>query len=124
MINFKFRPETYFSEEITSVLLVKLNFPESKWGEQLSIYAHSNAHRINLEAVDFYGNDYILYPSTIDEPLSLEDLVYLLEGIQLNKDDIQGGMELILDGVPLAVSPFYPELEIYFEEKRKSYGLD
>ena len=124
MINFKFRPETYFSESSNSILLVKLNFPESKWGEQLSIYAHGIAHRIQLEAVDFYGNDYILYPSTIDEPLSLEDLIYLLEGIQLNKDEIQGGMELILDGIPLVESSLYPDLQVYFEEKRKSYGLD
>jgi hypothetical protein len=124
MINFKFRPESYFSGGTNSVLLVKLNYPESKWGEQLSIYAHEIDHRIQLEAVDFYGNDYLLYPSSLDEPLSLEDLVYLLEGIQLNKDEIQGGMELILDGIPQVESSFYPELHKYFDEKRKSFGLD
>ena len=90
----------------------------------MSIYAHQIDHRIQLEAVDFYGNDYLLYPSSVEEPLPLEDLIYLLEGIQLNKDEIQGGMELIMDGVPQAESSFYPDLRIYFEEKRKNYGLD
>ena len=86
--------------------------------------AHEIDYRIQLEAVDFYGNDYMLYPSSMDEPLSLEDLVFLLEGIQLNKDEIQGGMELILDGIPQVESAFYPELSIYFDEKRKNLGLD
>lgn len=124
MINFKFRPESYFNGDTNSVLLVKLSYPESKWGEQLSIYGHEINHKIQLEAVDFYGNDYLLYPSSVDEPLSLEDLIYLLEGIQLNKDEIQGGMELILDGIPQVESLFYPELSNYFEEKRKGFGLD
>jgi hypothetical protein len=124
MINFKFRPESYFSGENNSVLLVKMNFPESKWGEQLSIYAHGIDHRIQLEAVDFYGNEYLLYPSSVDEPLLLEDMIYLLEGIQLNRDSVEGGMELILDGHPQVESSFYPELSLYFDEKRKSFGLD
>ncbi|HCH42856.1 MAG TPA: UDP-glucuronosyltransferase, partial [Algoriphagus sp.] len=29
MIDFKFQPSTYFSEEVSSVLLVKLHYPES-----------------------------------------------------------------------------------------------
>lgn len=124
MINFKFRPESYFSTEITSVLLVKLSYPESKWGEQLSIYAHSIDRKIQFEAVDFYGNEYLLYPSSVEEELALEDLIYLIEGIQVNTDQMEGGMELILDGIPVAESSFYPELQKYFEEKRKSYGLD
>jgi hypothetical protein len=124
MINFKFRPESYFSTEITSVLLVKLSYPESKWGEQLSIYAHLIDRKIQFEAVDFYGNEYLLYPSSVEEEQTLEDLIYLIEGIQVNTDQMEGGMELILDGVPVAESSFYPELEKYFDEKRKSYGLD
>ncbi|WP_144606183.1 UDP-glucuronosyltransferase [Algoriphagus algorifonticola] len=123
MIDFKFQPSTYFSEEVSSVLLVKLHYPESTWGEQISIYAHQMDFKIHLEAVDFYGNDYILYPSKIEEPFNLEDLIYLIEGMQVNQDELDGKMELVLDGVPEASSAFYPELEKYFEEKRRSFGL-
>jgi len=124
MVDFKFQPDTYFSEEITSVLLVKLNFPESTWGEQISIYAHQIDFKIHLEAVDFYGNEYMLYPSKIEEPMNLEDLIYLIEGMQVNQDEMEGNMELVLDGIPEATSSYYPDLEKYFEEKRKSFGLD
>lgn len=123
MIDFKFQPSTYFSEEVSSVLLVKLHYPESTWGEQISIYAHQMDFKIHLEAVDFYGNDYMLYPSKIEEPFNLEDLIYLIEGMQVNQDELDGKMELVLDGVPEASSVFYPELEKYFDEKRRSFGL-
>ncbi|MCE7056365.1 UDP-glucuronosyltransferase [Algoriphagus sp. AGSA1] len=124
MIDFKFHPESYFTDETTSVLLVKLSYPESQWGEQISIYAHSLDGKIQFEAVDFYGNDYILYPSWSYEVLSMEDLIYLLEAMQVNTDAMEGNMELILDGIPEVESDFYPGLGEYFEEKRKNVGLD
>lgn len=124
MINFKFQPDTYFSEDVSSTLLVKLNFPESTWGEQISIYAHRLDYSIQLEAVDFYGNEYMLYPSKIEEPLDLEDLIYLIEGMQVNQDELEGKMELVLDGTPEATSSYYLDLEKYFDEKRKSFGLE
>ena len=114
---------SYFSPEINSVLLVKLHYPESTWGEQISIYAHQVEYQIQLEAVDFYGNEYLLYPSKVAEPMSLEDLIFLIEGMQVNQDELEGKMELVLDGIPEASSTFYPELERYFEEKRRSFGL-
>lgn len=124
MIDFKFHPESYFTDETTSVLLVKLNYPESQWGEQISIYAHWLERKIQFEAVDFYGNDYMLYPSSSFDTLSMEDMVYMIEGMQVNTDAMEGNMELILDGTPEVESEFYPELEKYFEEKRKNFGLD
>ncbi|MFC3416421.1 UDP-glucuronosyltransferase [Algoriphagus hitonicola] len=124
MVDFKFRPENYFTAETSSILLVKLHYPESTWGEQISIYAHQVDFRIHLEAVDFYGNDYLLYPSKIEEPMSLEDLIFLIEGMQLNQDELEGKMELVLDGIPEATSLVYPELEWYFKDKRKSFGLE
>ncbi|TFV95620.1 UDP-glucuronosyltransferase [Algoriphagus kandeliae] len=124
MIDFKFRPATYFSEDTNSALLVRLHYPESQWGEQISIYAHEIDRMIQLEAVDFYGNDYMLYPSKVDEPMTLEDLIYLIEGMQVNQDSWDGRMELVLDGIPEASSSFYPDLEKYFSEKRKNFGLD
>ncbi len=123
-MDFQFRPPTYFSEGITSVLLVRLHYPESTWGEQISIYGHAVDQKIHFEAVDFYGNDYLLYPSTSEEPLSLEELIYLIEGMQLNQDRLEGNMELVLDGFPETTSDWYPQLKSYFEEKRKQVGLN
>jgi hypothetical protein len=124
MIDFNYRPKTYFSAETTSVLLVRLHYPESTWGEQISLYAHYLEGKIQFEAVDFYGNDYVLYPGSSWEPLNLDEMVYLIEGMQLNKDTSEGSMELVLDGIPEVESTFYPDLKKYFEEKRKSFGLD
>lgn len=124
MIDFKFRPESYFAGETTSTLLVRLHYPESTWGEQISLYAHFLEGKIQFEAVDFYGNDYIIYPRSCWEPLNLDEIIYLIEGMQLNKDTCEGSMELVLDGIPEVESTFYPELKKYFEEKRKSFGLD
>jgi hypothetical protein len=123
MFDFKFKPETYFGGENTSVLLVRLRFPESTWGEQISIYAHLIEGKIQFEVVDFYGNDYVLYPGSTWEPLSMEELIYLIEGMQVNTDLQEGNMPLVLDGIPEAESVFYPELESFFLEKRKSFGL-
>lgn len=124
MFDFKFQPETYFSEETTSVLLVRLHYPESTWGEQISLYAHLLERKIQFEAVDFYGNDFLLYPSSTWEPLTFEEMIYLIEGMQLNQDGLEGTIELVLDGIPEAESEFYPQLKKYFDEKRKSFGLD
>jgi hypothetical protein len=124
MFDFKYRPESYFERDSTSVLLVKLHYPESTWGEQISIYAHSLESKIQFEVVDFYGNEYMLYPSSTWEPLTLEDVIYLIEGMQLNQDGTEGNIELVLDGIPLAESDLYPDLKQYFEEKRQRFGLD
>jgi hypothetical protein len=124
MIDFKFRPSHFFTEETTSVQLVRLHYPESTWGEQISLYAHWVEGKIQYEAVDFYGNDYIIYPGSSWEPLNLEDMIYLIEGMQLNTDTHDSSMELVLDGIPQAESTYYPQLKQYFLEKRKNYGLD
>ena len=124
MFDFKFQPETYFGQETNSVLLVRLQYPESTWGEQISIYAHLLDGKISFEVIDFYGNDYLLYPNSSWEPLSFEDMIYLIEGMQVNQDTLEGNIELVLDGIPEAESDFYPDLKKYFAEKRKSLGLD
>ena len=124
MFDFKFQPENYFSGESNAVPLVRLSYPESTWGEQITIYAHFLEGKITFEVIDFYGNEYLVYPSSTLEPLSFEDLIYLIEGMQVNQDLLEGNIELVLDGIPEAESEFYPELKTYFEEKRKSFGLD
>ena len=123
MIDFKYTPVSYFSNGNSSCLLAKLHYPESIWGEQISIYAHYIDGKIQFEAVDFYGNDYLFYPSCCLEPLSMEEFIYLIEGMQLNHDVQEGSMFLVLDGVPEAESLIYQELQSYFEEKRKILGL-
>lgn len=123
MFDFKYQPVSYFSGETTSALIVRLSFPESTWGEQISIYAHHLESKIQFEVVDFYGNEYVVYPGSTWEPLTLEDLIYLIEGMQVNQDLMEGNMPLVLDGIPEADSDFYPELSSYFTEKRKNYGL-
>lgn len=124
MFDFKFQPKTYFKEESNSALLVRLQYPESKWGEQISIYAHFLERKINFEVIDFYGNEYLVYPGSTWEPLSFEDMIYLIEGMQVNQDATEGNITLVLDGIPQAESEFYPELKKYFDEKRKSFDLD
>jgi hypothetical protein len=124
MFDFKYQPQNYFKGESNSVLLVRLHFPESTWGEQISLYAHLLEGKIQFEAVDFYGNEYLLYPSTAWEPLSFEDVIYLIEGMRVNEDSLEGNIALVLDGIPEAESEFYPELKTYFGEKRKNFGLD
>ncbi len=124
MFDFKFQPESYFSKETNSVLMVRLQYPESTWGEQISIYAHFLEGKITFEVIDFYGNDYLVYPGSTWEPLSFEDMIYLIEGMQVNQDFSEGNIPLVLDGIPEAESDFYPELKKYFDDKRKSFGLD
>ncbi|MFN3996763.1 UDP-glucuronosyltransferase [Algoriphagus sp.] len=123
MFDFKFQPESYFTSESNAVTLVRLHYPESTWGEQISIYAHLLEGKITFEVIDFYGNEYSVYPSSTWEPLSFEDMIYLIEGMQVNQDAAEGNIPLVLDGIPEAESEFYPELIKYFDEKRKSFGL-
>jgi hypothetical protein len=123
MFDFNFQPVTYFTGDTTSALVVRLNYPESTWGEQISIYAHLLEGKIHFEVVDFYGNEYVVYPGSTWEPLTLEDMVYLIEGMQVNQDLQEGNMPLVLDGIPEASSDFYPDLSAYFMEKRKNFGL-
>jgi len=118
------KPKNKKSLPFLAVNPARLHYPESTWGEQISIYAHDLDQKIQFEAVDFYGNEYLLYPSSSEEPLSLEDLIYLIEGMQLNQDAFEGNMELVLDGFPETESDWYPELKNYFDAKRKQVGLD
>jgi hypothetical protein len=124
MFDFKFQPESYFTGESNSISLARLSYPESTWGEQISIYAHLLDGKITFEVIDFYGNDYLVYPSSTWEPLSFEDMIYLIEGMQVNQDLMGGSIALVLDGIPEVDSEVYPELKKYFEEKRKNFGLD
>lgn len=124
MVEFKFRPETYFEDGLTSVLLIRLDFPESQWGEVISIYANLLDGMIYFEAVDFYGNDINLSPSKSLEPLSTQEIIFMIETMETDWDSSQGNMGLTLLGIPEVESKYYPDLKNYFSEKRKGFGLD
>jgi hypothetical protein len=124
MVDFRFRPETYFEAELTSVLLIRLDFPESQWGEVISIYANLLDGMIYYEAVDFYGNDINLSPSKSHEPLSTQEVIFMIETMETDWDSAQGNMGLTLLGIPEVESKYYPDLKKYFSEKRKGFGLD
>lgn len=124
MVDFRFRPETYFEAELTSVLLIRLDFPESQWGEVISIYANLLDGMIYYEAVDFYGNDINLSPSKSHESLSTQEVIFMIETMETDWDSAQGNMGLTLLGIPEVESKYYPDLKKYFSEKRKGFGLD
>lgn len=124
MVDFRFRPETYFEAGLTSVLLIRMDFPESQWGEVISIYANLLDGMIYYEAVDFYGNDINLSPSKSHEPLSTQEVIFMIETMETDWDSAQGNMGLTLLGIPEVDSKYYPDLKKYFSEKRKGFGLD
>ena len=117
-LDFDFQPKTYFSLDKSSVVIAKLHYPETAWGEEISIFAEYSQGMIYYEVADFYGNTYAIQPEYTAEPLRLNQLILLIETME----DISGNSEnidLLRMGVPEATSPFYPELERYFEEKQR-----
>lgn len=123
MINFQHRPSSYFDGTGPTSLIVKLSYPESQWGESLSLYATAVDGEIFFEIVDFYGNDYILNPPKSPEPLSLEEIILLIETLEVSEDDVQGNAAITLTGIPEAESWVYPQLKMYFQGKRRTFGM-
>ncbi|UJP66793.1 UDP-glucuronosyltransferase [Mongoliitalea daihaiensis] len=124
MIDFNYRPETYFNGTGPNTLICKLSYPESTWGDEISIFANALDGVYYLEAVDFYGNEFKLNPEQTDQPLTLHELIFLIETMDVDMETAQGNAALTIGGVPVAESPLYPQLEAYFAEKRKLFGLD
>ncbi|WP_317174867.1 UDP-glucuronosyltransferase [Pararhodonellum marinum] len=102
---------------------MKLKYPESQWGEELSLYANALDGWIHFEVVDFYGNEYIINPEKVKTPLTLEEVILLIECLEVDRTGSHGNMQGTLYGIPEAESLIYPELKQYFEEKRKGFGL-
>ncbi len=123
MINYEFRPETFFDGTGPNAMVAKLLYPESQWGEEISIYVNVTDGNYCFEAIDFYGNDIKLNPETVQKIPTLQELIFLIETMDVNPETAQGNVELTLSGIPEAESAFYPDLERYFTEKRKHYGL-
>lgn len=123
MIDFNFSPKTYFDGTGPSALLVKLTYPESQWGEEINIYTNVIDGEYHFEAIDFYGNELILSPEKSNKPLSLQELILMIETMEVSTSNPQGNIELTLCGIPEVQSQFYLDLEKYFFEKRKNFGL-
>ncbi|PSL04460.1 UDP-glucuronosyltransferase [Cecembia rubra] len=123
MINFHFRPETYFDGTGPTALLVKLTYPESQWGEEINIYTNVIDGEYHFEAIDFYGNELMLSPEKSNKTLSLQEVIFMIETMEANPILQQGNIDLTLCGIPEAESYLYPDLENYFNEKRKHFGL-
>ena len=123
MIDFNYRPASYFDGTGPTSLIAKLTYPESQWGEALTLYATPIDGEIHFEMVDFYGNDYILQPAKSEVPLSLEEIIVLIETLEVPEDGMQGRANLTLAGIPEAESWVYPQLKEYFQQKRKTFGM-
>ncbi|WP_143962926.1 UDP-glucuronosyltransferase [Litoribacter populi] len=124
MIDFEFRPNTYFDGTGPSALLAKLSYPESQWGEEISIYAAPLDGEIYYEVVDFYGNDFKVTPKKSRQPLNLQEFIFLIETMENTSQSQEGNVQLTLSGIPQVQSNIYPQLEEYFEEKRGTFGLE
>jgi len=123
MIDFEFRPESFFDGAGPEVLMAKLSYPESTWGEEICLYATAMDGEIHYEAVDFYGNDILLTPTKSDTSLSLQELILMIERMEVNPGQGLGRIEVTLGGIPKVKSFIYNELEAFFEGKRKHYGF-
>ncbi|EON78497.1 hypothetical protein ADIS_1012 [Lunatimonas lonarensis] len=122
MVDFDFAPDSYFNGTGPSALIVKLSYPESSWGEEISIYATTMDGTIYFEAIDFYGNDFRLDPDHSAKPLTLQEMILLIERLEVKPGTELGNIEMTLSGIPLAKSHVYPELETFFSGKRKHFG--
>ncbi len=123
MIDFEFRPESFFDGPGPEVLMAKLSYPESTWGEEICLYATAMDGEIHYEAVDFYGNDILLTPTKSATSLSLQELILMIECMEVNPGQGLGRIEVTLGGIPKVKSFVYHELEAFFEGKRKHFGF-
>lgn len=123
MIDFEFRPLSYFDGTGPEILLAKLSYPESTWGEEIYLYATAIDGEIHYEAVDFYGNDILLTPPKSSTPLSLQELILMIERMEVSPEKGLGRIEVTLAGIPKVKSIIYGELEVFFDGKRKHFGF-
>lgn len=123
MIDFDFAPSSYFDGTGPTALIVKLHYPESQWGNEISLYATPVDGVILFEAIDFYGNDFTLNPEESKSPLSLQEIIFMIETLEVKAAGAEGHARLTLMGIPEAESRVYPQLKTYFGEKRKNFGL-
>ncbi|MEX2591646.1 MAG: UDP-glucuronosyltransferase [Anditalea sp.] len=123
MIDFDYAPTSYFDGTGPSALIAKLTYPESQWGEEISIFAAPLDGEIYFEVIDFYGNEYKVNPEKSKMTLNLQEIIFMIETLEVSKSGEQGNVNLTLLGIPEAESLAYPQLKEYFKEKRKNFGM-
>lgn len=124
MIDLDFQPLSYGIQMSQSVMIAILHYPESQWGEDISIFVSLTEAGFTYEVQDFYGNDILIDPAYSSQPLTLGAAIHAIENLRPSTDDFSGNLELTLMGIPEVKSDFYPGLELYFLEKRKRLGLE
>jgi hypothetical protein len=124
MIDPDFQPLSHGDELNIPILIAKLHYPESQWGEDITLFATQTEAGFAFEANDFYGNDIVLEPNFSQRPLPLRELILMIETMKPADESFAGNLELTLMGIPEATSEFYPGLAEYFLEKRKRLGLE
>lgn len=124
MIDPDFQPLSYGGEKNQPILIAKLHYPESQWGEDISLYVIETKEGFAFEASDFYGNEIVLNPDFSQHPLALKEVIVMIETMKPADEYFSGNLELTLMGIPEVRSDFYPGLGDYFLAKRKRLGLD
>jgi hypothetical protein len=123
VINFEYRPESYFDGTGPTALIAKLSYPESQWGEEICIFASPLDGKIVYEVVDFYGNEYKTNPEMSDHILNLQEIIILIETLEVSPEFEKGEINRTLMGIPEVDSLHYTQLKIYFDDKRKHFGF-
>lgn len=124
MIDPYFQPLSYGEPTGQPIMIARLHYPESQWGEDISIFAMPAKEGFFFEASDFYGNDIALEPSVSAQPLLLKEMIRMIETMRPADEHFSGNLELTLMGIPEVASEFYPGLGDYFLAKRKRLGLE
>lgn len=122
MINFEYRPESYFDGTGPTALIAKLTYPESQWGEEICIFATALDGNIIFEVADFYGNEYKMLPVSSKRTLMLQELIVMIESLEVDPEAAIGNINQTLLGIPEVESNLYKNLKDYFDEKRTHFG--
>jgi hypothetical protein len=122
VIDFEFRPESYFDETGPTALIAKLTYPESQWGEEICLFAAALDGNIIFEVADFYGNEYKIQPDSSERPLTLQEVIVMIESLEVDPEAVMGNINQTLLGIPEAESNLYKNLKDYFAEKRIHFG--
>ena len=122
VINFEYRPESYFDGTGPTALIAKLTYPESQWGEEICLFAVALDGNIIFEVADFYGNEYKINPASSKRTLMLQELIVMIESLEVDPEAVLGNINQTLLGIPEAESHLYKNLKDYFAEKRIHFG--
>jgi hypothetical protein len=116
-----------------SVEIARLSIA-STTGDVTSVRARKDGNLIRLQIVDEYETEYSFEPTTSDRPLSLGELIDLIDSAT-HEDAVSTGLVKdiamlwlngvvdnadIRDGIKMT-SAFYPQLQAYYERRLDSW---